>query len=132
MSREATQKGSYVGSEKLTFDFNSATLGPDQFENLITIGLALEEILAIAPYTVFLIEGHTDAVGSDYYNLLLSDRRAEAIAIALSTYFAIPPENLVTQGYGERFLRVPTLGPERLNRRGVIRDITPLLQGPAG
>ncbi|HEY1786953.1 MAG TPA: alanine--tRNA ligase, partial [Verrucomicrobiae bacterium] len=30
VSREATQKGSYVGPEKLTFDFNSAPLTPQQ------------------------------------------------------------------------------------------------------
>ena len=116
----------------ITFDTDSATLGPDQLESLVQIGLAIEDILAVSPNEVFLIEGHTDAVGSDYYNLLLSDRRAEAIAVALSTYFQIPPENLVTQGYGERYLLVPTLAAERENRRGVIRLITPLLVGAAG
>jgi OOP family OmpA-OmpF porin len=80
---------------------------------------------------VFLIEGHADAVGSDFSNLILSDRRADTIAIALSQNFNIPPENLVTQGYGEQFLKIPTLAAERQNRRGVIRNITPLLSGGA-
>ena len=34
------------------------------------------------PREVFLIEGHTDAVGNDVDNLSLSDRRAESVAIA--------------------------------------------------
>ncbi|MGE3718842.1 MAG: OmpA family protein [Bauldia sp.] len=116
----------------ITFDTGSAAIHPSQFAALTEIGLAIEAILQQAPYSVFLIEGHADAVGSDYSNLLLSDRRAATIAVALSQNFNIPPENLVTQGYGERFLKIPTLGPERQNRRGVIRNITWLLAGAAG
>jgi hypothetical protein len=41
----------------------------------------------------------------------------------------IPPENLVSQGYGERFLKGPTDGPSRENRRVAGRRITPLLNG---
>ena len=61
------------------------------------------------PGEVFLVEGHTDAVGSDVDNLSLSDRRAEAVADVLSQQFDIPRENLVTQGYGKQFLLIPTL-----------------------
>ena len=32
------------------------------------------------PDEVFLVEGHTDAVGTEEDNLSLSDRRAEAVA----------------------------------------------------
>ncbi len=81
------------------------------------------------PGEVFLIEGHTDAVGSDEDNLSLSDRRAQAVADVLSQQFGVPRENLVTQGYGKQFLLIPTDGPERRNRRVVVRRITPLLQG---
>jgi outer membrane protein OmpA-like peptidoglycan-associated protein len=114
----------------ITFAFGSAAIAPDQFQALTDIGRAIEAILDVSPNEVFLIEGHADAVGTDYNNLILSDRRAETIAVALSQSFDIPPENLVTQGYGEQFLKVPTLGPERQNRRGVILRITPLLVGP--
>ena len=74
------------------------------------------------------IEGHTDAVGDASYNLALSDRRAETVALALTEYFDVPPANLVTQGYGESQLRVPTNGPEPANRRAVVRNITGLLR----
>ena len=68
-----------------------------------------------------------EAVGSDVDNLSLSDRRAEAVAVALTEQFQVPAENLVTQGYGEQYLKIPTQGPEEENRRVAIRRITPLM-----
>jgi len=41
----------------------------------------------------------------------------------------VPAENLTTQGYGEQYLKVPTPGPERANRRVTAQRITPLLTG---
>lgn len=72
---------------------------------------------------MFLIEGHTDAVGSDSVNLALSDRRAGSVALALTEEFHIPPENLIVRGYGARFLMVPTQAAEERDSR-----ITPLLR----
>jgi outer membrane protein OmpA-like peptidoglycan-associated protein len=46
----------------------------------------------------------------------------------LSSNFEIPPENLVTQGYGEQFLKVPTEAPERESRRVAIRRIIELVR----
>jgi outer membrane protein OmpA-like peptidoglycan-associated protein len=66
-------------------------------------------------------------VGEPTANLILSDRRAEAIAVALSSNFDVSPENLVTQGYGEQYLKVPTEEAERENRRVTVRRITPLV-----
>ena len=81
------------------------------------------------PREVFLIEGHTDAVGNDVDNLSLSDRRAETVADAADQQFGVPAENLTTQGYGEQYLKVQTDGPSRENRRVTVRRITPLLNG---
>lgn len=47
---------------------------------------------------------------------------------ALLHNFDIPPENLVTHGYGEQFLKVATEAPERENRRVAIRPITELVR----
>lgn len=80
------------------------------------------------PAETFLIEGHTDAVGSDESNLVLSDERAASVANVLTDVYGIPPENLATQGYGERYLKVQTLGPEQQNRRVTIRRVTPLVK----
>jgi outer membrane protein OmpA-like peptidoglycan-associated protein len=76
---------------------------------------------------VFLIEGHTDAVGDAGYNLALSDARAESVALALTEMFGVPPENMVTQGYGESDLALQTQDAAQVNRRVVVRRITPLL-----
>ena len=86
-----------------------------------------ERILAAHPGEVFMIAGHTDAVGSDAYNLRLSRERAEAVKKALTAYYVIPARNLKTAGYGERYLKVKTEDAERLNRRVTIKRITPLV-----
>ena len=116
-----------VDMDSLTFEFGKATIAEDQIQRLSDVADAMTRILDKNPAETFLIEGHTDAVGRDEANLLLSDKRAETIAVALSDVFGIPPENLVTQGYGERYLKVRTEAPERLNRRVTIRRITPLV-----
>jgi outer membrane protein OmpA-like peptidoglycan-associated protein len=74
-----------------------------------------------------MIIGHTDAVGTAEDNLSLSDRRALAVAEVLTEQFDVPAENLVTQGYGEQFLKVDTEEPEPRNRRVSILNITALM-----
>ncbi|WP_051094082.1 OmpA family protein [Kaistia granuli] len=118
-----------VDLDSITFEFGSARVPDDQVRKLRSIGRAIGRVVDRDPGAVFLIEGHTDAVGTDLANLELSDRRAAAVAGILSDYFDIPRDALVSQGYGERYLKVPTDGPERQNRRVTIRNITPLLHG---
>jgi outer membrane protein OmpA-like peptidoglycan-associated protein len=114
--------------DAVTFETDSAELGIDQIRALDEMGRALAEMIASEPDEVFLVEGHTDAVGSDVYNLTLSDQRAETVATLLSEQYGVPPENLVPQGFGEQDLKVPTMGPSRENRRVELRRITPLLR----
>lgn len=109
------------------FESGAWELDEDQYRRLERIADIMLRMIERRPTEVFLIEGHTDAVGSDIDNLTLSDRRAEAVADALTRNFGVPPENIVTQGYGEQYLKVPTSGPERANRRVAVRRITPLM-----
>jgi len=111
----------------INFEFGSWELDEEAFDELEEVARAIRRALDRNPDEIFLIEGHTDAVGSDEDNLTLSDRRAESVAIALSDDFDIPAENLTTQGYGEEYLLVETQEPERQNRRVMIRRITPLM-----
>lgn len=113
----------------VTFDTGSWEVRPDQVPPLEEIALAMQEVIKKNPNEVFLIEGHTDAVGADIDNLSLSDRRAESVAFVLAEEFGVPPENLTTQGYGEEFLLVDTQAAEERNRRVTVRRITPLLAG---
>jgi outer membrane protein OmpA-like peptidoglycan-associated protein len=118
-----------VDLDTVTFETGSWEVTPDQVERLVVIADGINRAIAANPSEVFLVEGHTDAVGSDVDNLSLSDRRAESVALVLSQQFGVPAENLTTQGYGEQYLKVPTQGPERANRRVTMRRITPLLTG---
>ena len=117
-----------IDLDTITFDTGSAEISMDQASSLKQVGAAIKQILDNDPGETFLIEGHTDAVGSDESNLVLSDSRAESVANVLSDAFEIPAENLVTQGYGERFLKIDEDGPVRENRRVTIRRITPLVR----
>lgn len=114
--------------DAVRFASGSAAIAPDQARRLSRVGNTLRELVADDPRTVFLIEGHTDAVGDATYNLALSDRRAETVALALTEYFQVPPENMITQGYGESTLKVQTTAAEEANRRAVVRNITNLLR----
>jgi outer membrane protein OmpA-like peptidoglycan-associated protein len=118
-----------VDLDTVTFDTGSWEVTPDQVERLAVVADGINRAIAANPNEVFLVEGHTDAVGSDVDNLSLSDRRAESVALVLSQQFGVPAENLTTQGYGEQYLKVPTQGPEQANRRVTVRRITPLLTG---
>jgi OmpA-OmpF porin, OOP family len=118
-----------VDLDTVTFDTGSWEVTPDQVDRLAAIADSINRAVAANPSEVFLVEGHTDAVGSEIDNLSLSDRRAESVGLVLTQQFAVPAENLTTQGYGEQYLKVPTQGPERANRRVTMRRITPLLTG---
>ena len=113
------------------FDTGSAVIRPTEAEELRDIGEALAALIGENPDEVFLVEGHTDAVGSAASNLALSDRRAESVALALTEYFDVPPESMIAQGYGESNLKVQTSDAARENRRATVRRITPLLRGAA-
>jgi outer membrane protein OmpA-like peptidoglycan-associated protein len=121
-----------IDVDTITFDTGSWEVSADQADRLAPIADAMRRTIERNPDEVFLVEGHTDAVGADLDNLSLSDRRAESVANLMSDQFGIPPENLTTQGYGEQYLKIPTEAAERQNRRVSIRRITPLLAGDPG
>jgi outer membrane protein OmpA-like peptidoglycan-associated protein len=116
-----------VDLDTINFEFGSWEVAPEYYDTLEQLAEVINRILQENPEEVFLIEAHSDAVGSEIDNLSLSDRRAEAVAIILTENFGIPAENLVTQGYGEQFLKIPTELPERENRRVSVRPIKPLM-----
>lgn len=117
-----------IDLDTITFATGSAEIPMAQARSLRKVADAINKALNKNPGETFLIEGHTDAVGSDESNLVLSDERAASVANVLTDVYGIPPENLATQGYGERYLKVQTLGPEQQNRRVTIRRVTPLVK----
>jgi outer membrane protein OmpA-like peptidoglycan-associated protein len=118
-----------IDLNSINFETGSWEIPPDQAAKLQVIADGLNRAIQRNPREVFLIEGHTDAVGSDVDNLSLSDRRAESAATLLTQQFQVPAENLTSQGYGKQYLKEQTDGPSRINRRVTVRRITPLLNG---
>jgi len=116
-----------VDLDTITFDTGSAAVRNSQVPLLGDIAGGMLDVIERDPGAVFLIEGHTDAVGSDIYNVVLSDRRAESVARILVDAYGVPPENLVTEGYGEQYLKIDTQFAEQANRRVTVRNITPLV-----
>ena len=104
-----------IDLDAITFASARSRSHPTSSPNLSDWPAAVLRVLGRDPDEVFLVEGHTDAVGSDVDNLSLSDRRAEAVAQILTETFGVPPENLVTQGYGKQYLKIDTPQPERAN-----------------
>jgi outer membrane protein OmpA-like peptidoglycan-associated protein len=111
----------------INFEFGAWEVPPDQYGRLERIARAILRLLERNAEAVVMIAGHTDAVGSEEDNASLSQRRAAAVAEVLTDEFDVPPENLVTQGYGEQYLKIDTQGPEPRNRRVKILNITALM-----
>jgi outer membrane protein OmpA-like peptidoglycan-associated protein len=87
----------------ITFELGSDRLSPQARENLAEFAKALKgQRLAEATFN---IDGHTDARGTDSFNLDLSNRRAEAVVGYLES-LGIPRERLQAQGHGESMPRV--------------------------
>lgn len=116
-----------VDLDDINFETGSWEVDRAEYRKLERIARAMRRVIERNPNEVFLIEGYTDAVGSDVDNLTLSDRRAESVSVILSEQFEVPFENLTTQGYGEEYLKIDTEYSERANRRVAARRITPLL-----
>src|SRR5262245_2987119 len=116
-----------VDIDTIQFDSGAWEVTPDQYDKLERIARAIRRVLESNPEAVFMIAGYTDAVGSEEDNASLSDRRASAVAEVLTEQFDVPAENLVTQGYGEQYLKVDTQGPEPRNRRVSILNVSGLM-----
>ncbi|HKY92834.1 MAG TPA: OmpA family protein [Nevskiaceae bacterium] len=78
------------------FETGSAKLTPDARRILDEVGRTLKN----QPKLVAEISGHTDDVGNDAYNLILSQQRAESVRQHLIGR-GIAPERLTAEGFGE-------------------------------
>ena len=116
-----------IDIDSIYFDSGAWEVTPDQYDKLRRIARAILRVLESNPEAVFLFAGYTDAVGPDEDDASLSDRRASAVADVLTDRFDVPAENVVTQGYGEQYLKIDTQGPEPRNRRVSIQNVSGLM-----
>lgn len=99
----------------VTFAYDSAELQNDSVIILNALGKALTDpSLASAR---FMIAGHTDARGTNDYNQLLSERRANTVAQYLISEFAIDAARLEIEGFGEAELYDASRPDDQVNRR---------------
>ncbi len=109
-----TERGIVLTMGDVLFAFGKADLSAGAVRNLDKIAGFLEK----HPDRNLLIEGHTDSVGSDAFNLALSQKRADAVKDAL-TAKGVSPDRILTKGYGKQFpvATNDTESGRQLNRR---------------
>ena len=97
------------------FDFNRDTLKPESDPVLKEIAQAMTN----NPDWKLTVEGNTDNIGGDNYNLELSRRRAAAVKQALVSQYNIAADRLLTGGFGASHPVAPndTLEGRARNRR---------------
>jgi outer membrane protein OmpA-like peptidoglycan-associated protein len=91
-----TARGLIVNMSDVLFDFNQATLKPGAREKLAK----MSGILLAYPTLRLSVEGHTDSIGTDEYNMTLSQRRADAVRDYLTSN-GIDAANIQAVGMGK-------------------------------
>jgi outer membrane protein OmpA-like peptidoglycan-associated protein len=89
-------RGLIVNMSDVLFDTGSATLKPGAREKLAKIS----GILLAHPGLTLQIEGHTDSVGSDEFNMELSGRRADGVRDYLAQE-GVPASGMTARGFGK-------------------------------
>jgi outer membrane protein OmpA-like peptidoglycan-associated protein len=89
-------RGLIVNINDVLFDFNKYTLKPGAREKLAKVA----GILLAYPGLKVQLEGHTDSIGSEEYNLKLSEERAGAVRDYLLSQ-SVPASNLSAAGFGK-------------------------------
>ena len=103
-----------LGSKSIRFAFDKATLRPEDKEVLSRIAGILSTLKGYQIY----VYGYTDDIGTQAYNLNLSERRAKAVYDYL-TQNGLSPDIMTTKGFGEADPLVPGSSPRAraINRR---------------
>ncbi|WP_405606422.1 OmpA family protein [Polaribacter sp. Asnod1-A03] len=104
----------------INFNTNSDKIKPVSYTTIDEIITLMKKI----PDVKFLIEGHTDDVGNDNYNLDLSKRRAASV-VKYMIEQGIPKERLESKGFGKSRPKFSndTEGGRQLNRRVEIKTL---------
>lgn len=89
----ATKLASITGAH---FDFNKSQLKPEGRRRVAEAAAKLEEHPSVDVY----VDGYTDSVGSDAYNMKLGERRARTVADALADE-GVSPSRMTVRSFGE-------------------------------
>ncbi|MGZ8446631.1 MAG: OmpA family protein [Candidatus Deferrimicrobiaceae bacterium] len=114
LKAKQTERGIVLTIGDVLFAFGKADLSPKADRNVDK----LADFLKKYPNRNVLIEGHTDSIGSEEYNLGLSRERSESVKEKL-VGDGIEPDRITTVGYGKKYPAVSndTEANRALNRR---------------
>jgi outer membrane protein OmpA-like peptidoglycan-associated protein len=100
-------------SLQIRFDYNTAELTDDAKTQLQPVGEAFQKL----SHLNFVLEGHTDAIGSQMYNKPLSEARAASVKYFLVNQFNLQGTNIQIVGKGKEGLLDPNNPTSDVNRR---------------
>lgn len=98
----------------IPFEYDSAAISQKAVPVLVTLGQVLQD--ASLQGSTFLVGGHTDARGSNDYNIKLSQQRAQSVRTFLIETYGINASKLIAVGFGEIQLKLahdPEAGENR-------------------
>ncbi len=98
LKAKQTERGIVLTIGDVLFATGKADLSSDALRSVDK----LSDFLQKYPNRNVLIEGHTDSVGSEEYNLTLSERRADSVKESLTSR-RIPEGRIATKGYGKKY-----------------------------
>jgi outer membrane protein OmpA-like peptidoglycan-associated protein len=107
---------------EINFDYDSDRINTISIADIDELGKALTS--ETLENSRIVLNGHTDAAGSDEYNQDLSDRRAASVRDYLIANHDILPDRLIAIGYGEEKLKNPADPLAAENRRVEIINLT--------
>ena len=87
----------YCITLNILFDIDKAVIRDEYRDEVGRVATFMQKF----PTTTAVIEGHTDEVGTDDYNMQLSQRRAESVVNYLADNFGIERSRLSAKGYGK-------------------------------
>jgi len=108
-------KNTTIELKNIIFDLNKSVLRKESYSELNR----LTDFLKANPSLNIQLDAYTDTRGDYYFNLKLSQKRAEAVKSYLLSK-GIDESRIITMGYGESFPIIPNANTEaehRVNRR---------------
>ena len=124
LNAQKTERGMVITLGDVLFHTNKAQLESGGMHNI----QKLADFLKQYPQTRVLIEGHTDSTGSNSYNQALSERRANAVQMALIDK-GISSDRISTQGYGKDY---PIAGNDTAANRQLNRRVEIIISDASG
>lgn len=112
-----------LSEEQVRFKFGSAALDPGYRKVLDEVAQKLKD----NPDAILVMEGHTDAAGSDAYNIELGEKRLDTVTRYLVVEQSVPMHQVSKLSYGKArpVNENKTRGGRAQNRAVVMRILTP-------